>query len=399
MEKRYITCESVTEGHPDKLCDRIADRILDAYLACDPDARVACEVMAAHGTIVITGEVSSACPVDCAGIARSVIRQTGYDDPALGFDSEGCAILVDLRRQSPDIAAGVCRSAEARSGSGAPADSLGAGDQGIMFGFACDETPVLMPLPSVLANRLCRQLASVRRAGLLPWLRPDGKSQVTVEYGADWRPLRCPVIVIAAQHGPAVSLEELRHAILDHVVRPVVPGGLIDGDTRILINMTGRFVTGGPAGDTGLTGRKIVVDAYGGAAPHGGGSFSGKDPTKMDRTGAYMARYAAKNIVAAGLARRCTVSLAYAIGVAAPVAVDVDTQGTGLVSDGLLAAFVRAAFDLRPAEIIRAFQLRRPIYAALSAYGHFGRDDLDLPWERTDVARQTMQMIRKMREG
>lgn len=393
MERRVFTSESVTEGHPDKLCDRIADEILDALLAKDPHARAACEVMVMGGTVVITGEVTADCTIDYAEVARRAILQVGYDDPARGFDGNSCSIFTNIHRQSPDIALGVDRSMEAKAGSRDSADEIGAGDQGMMFGFACDETPERMPAAITLAHQLCRRMALVRKSGLLPWMRPDGKSQVTVEYDDAGHVRRCPAIVIAAQHDPEVGPEEIRRSVLEQVIRPVVPGSLLDKDTQILVNATGRFVTGGPQGDSGLTGRKIIADTYGGAAPHGGASFSGKDPTKMDRSGAYMARYAAKNIVAAGLASRCVVALAYAIGVAHPVSVDVDTQGTGVVSDALLAQYVRTMFDLRPAGIIRSLELRRPIYAPVSAYGHFGRDDLDLPWERTDVAQRTRQAL------
>ncbi len=388
MEKHIVTSESVTEGHPDKLCDRIADEILDHVLAEDPTARVACEAMAMSGMVVIAGEISTTCTIDYSAIAREAIRQVGYDDRTKGFSAETCSILTNIHRQSPDIALGV-------DGTGLPGTqrATGAGDQGMMFGFACDETPELMPLPLVLAHRLCQRMAAVRKAGVLPWLRPDGKSQVTVEYDENWNVLRCPTIIIAAQHDPDIPYDQIYQGILEHVVRPTVPQHLIDQESEILVNTTGRFVNGGPEADVGLTGRKIIVDTYGGMAPHGGGSFSGKDPTKMDRSGAYMARYAAKNIVAAGLARRCTVALAYAIGRPSPVSVEVDTQGTGMVSDRLLANYVSVMFDLRPAEIIRKFELCRPIYAQISAYGHFGRNDLDLPWERTDIAEETCRLI------
>lgn len=389
MRKRIVTSEAVTEGHPDKLCDRIADEILDHILAEDPKARVACEVMAMRDMIVLTGEITSQHEVNYEQIARQAVRAVGYDDAARGFSADECAILVNVHRQSPDIAMGVDR------GDG-QADSVGAGDQGMMFGFACDETPELMPLPIALANRLCQRMSDVRKSGALPWMRPDGKSQVTIEYDENWNALRCPTIVIAAQHDPDVSNERLYTDVIEQVILPVVPKNLIDMDTQVLINTTGRFVLGGPQADSGLTGRKIIVDTYGGVAPHGGGSFSGKDPTKMDRTGAYAARYVAKNLVAAGLARRCTVSLAYAIGVAEPVSIDVDTHGTGAAPDELLGQYVKAVFDLRPAEIIRKLDLRRPIYAMVSSYGHFGRPELDLPWERTDMAEKTRQAMRTL---
>lgn len=393
MRNRIVTSEAVTEGHPDKLCDRIADEILDAILTEDPNAKVACEAMAMSGMVVLAGEITARCQVDYVGIARQAIRRTGYTDPKLGFCADTCSVLVNIHQQSPDIALGVDRMGE--TGGLDEAESIGAGDQGMMFGFACDETPALMPAPIHLANRLCQRMAEVRRTGSLPWMRPDGKSQVSVEYDQEGNPIRCASIILAVQHDPDVSNQRILQDMVQQVVSPVVPAGMIDRDTKILVNTTGRFVEGGPRADTGLTGRKLMVDTYGGVAPHGGGSFSGKDPTKMDRSGAYAARYVAKNIVAAGLARRCTVSLAYAIGVPEPVSMRVDAHGTGRLSDDLLEDYVKAVFDLRPAEVIRRLELRRPIYAPVSAYGHFGRCDLSLPWEQTDAAEMTKRIMRE----
>lgn len=394
-ERHLFTSESVTEGHPDKICDQISDAIVDAFLREDPLARVAAETVATTGLVIVVGEVTSRASVDVSRLARQVIREIGYTDSAFGFDAETCAVLTALHGQSPDIAQGVDVALEARAevasaasvsrpGGVAGEAMLGAGDQGMMVGFACRETPELMPLPVSLAHRLARRLALVRRSGELPFLRPDGKTQVTVEY-EDARPVRLHTVVVSSQHDPAVSQERLREAIVEHVVRPVV-GEMLDAETRILVNPTGRFVIGGPHGDSGLTGRKIIVDTYGGYARHGGGAFSGKDPTKVDRSGAYAARWVAKNVVAAGLADRCEVQVAYAIGVAAPVSLRVDTFGTGRLPDGRIAELIREHFDLRPAAIIRDLDLRRPIYRPVAAYGHFGRTDLDLPWERTDRA-------------
>ncbi len=410
MERRHLfTSESVTEGHPDKVCDQISDAIVDAFLAEDPEARVAAETVVTTGLAVIVGEVTSRATVDVTRLARQVIRDIGYTDPAYGFDADTCAVLTALHGQSPDIARGVDLALEARAsleaaaaggavggaaaatggameaGNGDPGDgALGAGDQGMMVGFACRETPELMPLPIALAHRLARRLAAVRKSGELPFLRPDGKTQVTVEY-EEAIPVRLHTVVVSTQHDPDVSQARLREAVRESVVRPVV-GEMLDGDTRLLVNPTGRFVIGGPHGDSGLTGRKIIVDTYGGYARHGGGAFSGKDPTKVDRSGAYAARWVAKNVVAAGLADRCEVQVAYAIGVAAPVSLRVDTFGTGRLPDGRIAELVSRHFDLRPAAIIRQLGLRRPLYRAVAAYGHFGRPDLDLPWERTDLA-------------
>jgi len=387
-ERRLFTSESVTEGHPDKICDQISDAVLDAYLSGDPNARVACEVAVATGLVLIIGEITSSATVDVQSVARRTIREIGYTDASFGLDADTCAVVVSLNRQSPDIAQGVDRSLEAREGSSEEEiESLGAGDQGLMFGFACDETPELMPLPISLAHRLARRLAEVRKTGVLPYLRPDGKTQVTVEYEGD-RPVRLDAVVVSAQHAPEIELERIRRDMIEHVVRPIVPEELLDDQTRYLINPTGRFVIGGPHGDAGLTGRKIIVDTYGGYARHGGGAFSGKDPTKVDRSAAYAARYVAKNVVAAGLAKKCEIQLAYAIGVARPVSIRVDTFGTGVVGDDRLAELIRRHFDLRPAGIIRELNLRRPIYRQTAVYGHFGRTDLDLPWERTDKAEQ-----------
>ena len=385
--KSLFTSESVTEGHPDKVCDQISDAVLDAVLAQDPYGRVACEALATTGMIMVAGEISTSARFDVQDIVRDTLRRIGYDSPESGFDGNTCAVLVALDRQAPDIAQGVDRALEARGTDGGDeAESLGAGDQGLMFGFATDETPELMPLSITLAHRLARRLAEVRKTGLLPYLRPDGKTQVTVEYDGQGRPARLEAVVVSAQHAPDVPAHRLEADIREHVVAAVVPDGLLDADTRILVNPTGRFVLGGPQADTGLTGRKIIVDTYGGMGRHGGGALSGKDPTKVDRSGAYAARYVAKNVVAAGLASRCEVQVAYAIGVARPVSVRVDTFGTGVIPDDALAALVERLFDFRPGAVIRRFDLRRPIYLPVAAYGHFGRPDLDLPWERQDLA-------------
>ena len=377
-----FTSESVTEGHPDKLCDAVADAVLDDVIGHDPNARCAVEVATTTGLVMVLGEVSTTHYVDVQEVVRRTVREIGYTDSRLGFDWETCGTLVAIKEQSPDIARGVDHALEAREGR--EADELGAGDQGMMFGYATDETDELMPMPILLAHRLARRLAEVRRDGTLPFLRPDGKSQVTIEYDGDGRPRRVHTVLISTQHDPEVSLDDLSAAVRESVVEATIPSDLLDGETRHLVNPTGRFVIGGPRGDSGLGGSKIIVDTYGGMARHGGGSFSGKDPTKVDRSGAYMARYVAKNVVAAGLARRCELQLAYAIGVAHPLAVNVQTWGTGVLPDAQLAAVVQSTFDLRPGAIIRELDLRRPIYRPTAAYGHFGRTDVDLPWERVD---------------
>ena len=376
----------MTEGHPDKICDQISDAVLDAILAQDPDARVACETTASTGLIHVMGEITTSCYVDIPKIARQVVKEIGYDRAKFGFDCDTCAVVTSINEQSPDIAMGVDKCLEAKEGTQDDGLDNGAGDQGMMFGYACDETPELMPLPISLAQRLARRLTQVRKEGLVDYLRPDGKTQVTVEYDGENRPLRVDAVVVSTQHGPEASLDQIRQDMIQLVIKPIISAELLDDQTKIYVNPTGRFVIGGPQGDSGLTGRKIIVDTYGGSAPHGGGAFSGKDPTKVDRSAAYAARWVAKNVVAAGLARRCQVQLAYAIGVARPVSVRVDTFGTGTVPDEQLSDAVEQVFDLRPAAIIRDLGLRRPIYRQLAAYGHFGRDDLDLSWEKTDRA-------------
>ena len=386
-ERHLFTSESVSEGHPDKVADQISDAILDAVLAQDPQAHVACETSVTTGLVLLFGEISTTANVDYQQVARKTIREIGYNDPDLGFDADNCAVLVALDKQSPDIAGGVDEALEVRGEDDSDElDQIGAGDQGLMFGFAINETPELMPLPISLAHRLMRKVAQLRKEETFPWLRPDAKAQVTVEYDDTGKPKRVDTVVISTQTSPDVTNEEIRVAMVHDVIKEVIPDKFLDDETKYLINPSGRFVIGGPKGDAGLTGRKIIVDTYGGYARHGGGAFSGKDATKVDRSASYAARYVAKNIVAAGLADRCEVQLAYAIGVAHPVSIMIDTAGTGKVSDQLLTEAVRANFDLRPAGIIKMLDLRRPIYKQTAAYGHFGRTDVDLPWEKADKA-------------
>jgi len=386
-EKYLFTSESVTEGHPDKLCDRVSDAILDACLKQDPRSRVACETATKTGFVMLLGEITTTAHLNYDQIVRDVVKEIGYDNTDKGFDYQTCGVLVALAKQSADIARGVDKALEAKLGkmSEKEVEAIGAGDQGMMFGFACKETPVLMPMPIYLAHKLTRRLAEVRKDGTLPWLRPDGKSQVTVEYHYG-KPVRVHTVLISTQHAPEIPQEDIRKAVIEHVIKPIIPEGMLDKDIVYHVNPTGRFVTGGPMGDSGLTGRKIIVDTYGGMGRHGGGAFSGKDPTKVDRSGAYAARWAAKNVVAAGLADRCEIQVAYAIGVARPVSVNVETFDTGKIPDKRIAELVNETFDLRPGAIIRDLDLRQPIYQKIAAYGHFGRDDLDLTWERTDKA-------------
>ncbi len=384
MSKRVFTSESVTEGHPDKVCDQISDAILDAFLEKDKNARVACETIATTGMVLVMGEITADCAIDIPAIVRETVRRIGYTKPEYGFDYQNCAVLTTLDKQSPDIAMGVDKSLEFKADATDAADLIGAGDQGMMFGFACDETPDYMPAPLYYAQILAKRLADVRKSGLLPWVRPDGKTQVTVRYGESGEVEGIDAIVVSTQHDPDITIEDLRAAIIENVIRAAIPAELIDENTKFYVNPTGRFVVGGPVGDSGLTGRKIICDTYGGMAPHGGGAFSGKDPTKVDRSAAYMTRYIAKNIVAAGLARQCSIEVAYAIGVARPLSVLVDTKGTGVLPDERIKEIICAEFDLRPAKIIENLDLRRPIYSGTAAYGHFGRPDLDLPWERLD---------------
>jgi len=385
--KFLFTSESVSEGHPDMVCDQISDAVLDAIFAQDPYGRVACECSATTGLILVAGEITTSCYVDIPAVVRETVKGIGYTDASYGFDYETCGVITSIKEQSCDIALGVDKAQEAKSGemSDAEIEAVGAGDQGMMFGYACTETPELMPMPISLAHGLAKQLAAVRKNGVLPYLRPDGKSQVTVEYRYGV-PARVDTIVIAAQHDAQVSQEQLRAEVREHVVNKVIPANMLDANTRYFINSTGRFVIGGPMGDAGLTGRKIIVDTYGGMIPHGGGAFSGKDPTKVDRSAAYAARWVAKNVVAAGLAEKCQLQIAYTIGVAHPVSLNIETFGTGKIADAKIEELVRGHFDLRPGAIIRDLRLRRPIYKATAAYGHFGRHDIDAPWEATDRA-------------
>ena len=390
MKRTLLTSESVTEGHPDKIADRISDSVLDCILTDDPNGHVACETFLTTGLVLVGGEITTSTYVDVPSVVRGVLRFIGYDKAGLGFHYQDCSVLSAIKEQSPDIASAIDNASEVRlSHSKDPYDVIGAGDQGIMFGYACSDTDVFMPLPIMLAHGLTQQLSKVRKDGTIPFLRPDGKSQVTIEYEGD-RPMRAATVLVAAQHAPDIEHEQIREAILEHVIRPVL-GDWLDKDTTLLVNSSGRFVIGGPASDAGVTGRKIIVDTYGGFGSHGGGAFSGKDPTKVDRSGSYMARYVAKHVVAAGLASKVSVQVAYAIGRAAPLAVNVDTQGTGTLSDDLLRNAVLKTFDFRPGAIIDQFQLKRPIYAQLSAYGHFGRADIDMPWETLDQVEELKQ--------
>ena len=392
MEKILFTSESVTEGHPDKICDKISDSILDAMLEQDPMSRVACETCCTTGLVMVMGEITTNAKIDIQQIVRDTVREIGYDRAKYGFDSDSCAVISSIHQQSPDIALGVDRSLEAKNGEITDEFDTGAGDQGLMFGYACDETPELMPLPISLAHKLAKKLTEVRKDKTLPYLRPDGKTQVTIEY-VDGVPARVDTIVVSSQHSDAVTLEEIRTDIIQYVINPVVPASLMDENTKILVNPTGRFVVGGPMGDSGLTGRKIIVDTYGGYSRHGGGAFSGKDPTKVDRSASYAARYIAKNVVAAGLASKCEVQIAYAIGVAKPVSVMIDTFGTAKVDEAKISAAVSELVDLRPAAIIKRLDLRRPIYRETAAYGHMGREDLGVLWEKTDIADKLRQML------
>lgn len=395
MSRYLFTSESVTEGHPDKVCDQISDAVLDSIIANDPQARVACETVTNTGLVLVTGEITTDCYVDISKVVRSTIKDIGYTEAKYGFDCDNCSVITAIEEQSPDIALGVDKAFEAKNGTmdDSEIEATGAGDQGMMFGYACNETPELMPMPISLAHKLAYRLAQVRKSGLLPYLRPDGKTQVTIEY-EDGRPVRVDTIVISAQHDPEATIAQIKSDLIENVVKPTVPAELLDSKTKYYINPTGRFVLGGPAVDSGLTGRKIIVDTYGGYARHGGGAFSGKDPTKVDRSAAYAARYVAKNIVAAGLADKCELELAYAIGVAHPVSVFVDTFGTNKVDEAKIEKAVKECFDLRPAAIIRKLDLRRPIYKQLAAYGHMGREDLGISWEKTDMAQQLKEAAR-----
>ena len=383
--KKLFTSESVTEGHPDKICDQISDAILDEMLRIDPMSRVACETTCTTGLVMVMGEITTNAYVDIQTVVRETVREIGYDRAKFGFDCDTCAVINSIHEQSPDIALGVDKAFEAKAGEITDKYDIGAGDQGLMFGYACDETPELMPLPISLSHKLAQQLSAVRKSGLMEYLRPDGKTQVTVEY-VDDKPARIDAIVVSSQHSPDVDIPTIREDVIKHVIKPIIDESLIDGDTKIFVNPTGRFVVGGPHGDSGLTGRKIIVDTYGGYSRHGGGAFSGKDPTKVDRSASYAARYIAKNVVAAGLASKCEVQIAYAIGVARPVSVLIDTFGTAKISEEVISKFVSENVDLRPAAIIERFDLRRPIYKKLAAYGHMGREDLKAPWENLDLS-------------
>ncbi len=396
MTKMLFTSESVTEGHPDKICDRISDAVLDEILKKDPQARVACETTCTTGIISIMGEITTSCYVDFPKVARDVVLEIGYDRAKYGFDGNTCAVVTSIDEQSGDIAMGVDEGYEAKAGDADSENSIGAGDQGMMFGYACTDTPELMPMPISLAHRLAKKLTEVRKNGTLPYLRPDGKTQVTVEY-IDGKPAAVDTIVISSQHSPDVELEQIKKDLIEYVVKPVIPEELVNENTKYFVNPTGRFVIGGPQGDSGLTGRKIIVDTYGGWARHGGGAFSGKDPTKVDRSAAYAARWVAKNIVAAGLAEKCEIQLAYAIGVAHPVSIMSDTFGTGKVSDEVLSKAVEKVFDLRPHAIINTLDLRRPIYKQLSAYGHMGREDLDVPWEKVNRTEELLKAVSEIK--